>query len=85
MRHQLSIIIIGISDTRCISTSSKLALRFFVYILYFIIHYTSIKIISNETVHVSMDSGAKSTQTRIVVGSSSIKMIIQGAPYMFSQ
>ena len=40
----------------------------------------SIKIISNETV--SRDDGENSTQTRIVA-SSSIRMIIQGAPYIF--
>ena len=38
---------------------------------------TSIKIISNETV--SRDGGAKHTQTRIIA-SSSIRMVIQGAP-----
>ena len=46
------------------------------------LHSTSIKIISNETV--SRDGGAKITQTRIVA-SGRIRMIIQGAPYIFSQ
>ena len=43
--------------------------------------YTSRKIILNETV--SRDVGAKSIQTRIAA-SSSIRMIIQGAPYIYS-
>ena len=46
------------------------------------LNFTSIRIISNETV--SRDGDAKSTQTSIVA-SSSIRMIIQGASYTFSQ